>query len=154
MRKKRRRRTKQTISHTCEKIKKQKKNCEKSTAPTKNWQHSQNNNKIAKTIMCKKPKFCKCIREWDETAEAARRRTAVWKKSQKDSKKPQKQQNTIHRMSQFANDERAKESRNLMFFCQKTTWEQNERANRRTLQLDFEIRNWQIKTKTKNSKII
>lgn len=69
---------------------KAKKNCEKSTAPTKNWQHSQNNNKIAKTIMCKKPKFCKCIREWDETAEAARRRTAVWKKIAKRLKKASK----------------------------------------------------------------
>lgn len=130
---------------------KAKKNCEKSTAPTKNWQHSQNNNKIAKTIMCKKPKFCKCIREWDETAEAARRRTAVWKKSQKDSKKPQKQQNTIHRMSQFANDERAKESRKLMFFCQKTTWEQNERTSEQTYSSTW-LWNSQLANKNKNKK--
>lgn len=77
------------------------------------------------------------------------------KKSQKDSKKPQKQQNTIHRMSQFANDERAKESRKLMFFVKRPPESKmSELANKRTLQLDFEIRNWQIKTKTKNSKII
>lgn len=58
-------------------------------------------------------------------------------------------------MSQFANDERAKESRKLMFFAKRPPESKmSELANKRTLQLDFEIRNWQIKTKTKNSKII
>lgn len=151
MRKKRRRRTKQTISHTCEKIKKQKKNCEKSTAPTKNWQHSQNNNKIAKTIMCKKPKFCKCIREWDETAEAARRRTAVWKKIAKRLKKASK--TTKHHPSNVSIRKRRKSKgkQKINVFCQKTTWEQNERTSEQTYSSTW-LWNSQLANKNKNKK--
>lgn len=49
---------------------------------------------------------------------------------------------------------KGKQKINVFFAKRPPESKMSELANKRTLQLDFEIRNWQIKTKTKNSKII